>query len=525
MAKIAYLLLCHKDPEAVIQQAERLTAAGDYMVIHFDGRARDQDFEEIRASLKDNPNVCFTRRRIKCGWGEWSLVQATLDAIEAGLAAFPRATHFYMLSGDCMAIKTAQYVHQFLDRHDCDFIESVDFFESDWIKTGMKEGRLIYRHYFNERKNKRLFELSVAIQQKLGLERKIPADLQMQIGSQWWCLRRRTVEAIIALAAKRRDIIRFFRTTWIPDETLFQTLVRHLVPEPEIQSRTLTFLMFTDYGMPVNFYNDHYDLLLGQDFLFARKISPEAKDLKRRLGRLYMAEDVEFQISDEGRKLYQFLARRGRVGQRFAPRFWEAESTLGRDRELIMVVCKKWHLAKRLAARVEDLTGVPALGYLFHEENTPLPDLGGIETSMDKRNRHRRALMRMLFDYFDRNRLIVCIDPSGLDLMQDFAADRSTTRILHLECGFSDADLISHAQRTGLLGAQTPAQTRDRILPTIRNDFQQEADKIREAGFACFQTIRESDAPTQIAVALTETFGLSQEQADQMGCDTGQFTT
>ncbi len=32
--------------------------------------------------------------------------------------------------------------------------------------------------------------------------------------------------------------------------------------------------MFTDYGMPVTFYNDHYDLLLSQDYLFARKIRP-----------------------------------------------------------------------------------------------------------------------------------------------------------------------------------------------------------------------------------------------------------
>ena len=56
--------------------------------------------------------------------------------------------------------------------------------------------------------------------------------------------------------------MRFFRTTWIPDETFFQTLVRHLVPEGEIRTRTLTFLMFTDYGMPVTFYNDHFRLAL-----------------------------------------------------------------------------------------------------------------------------------------------------------------------------------------------------------------------------------------------------------------------
>jgi len=221
MAKIAYILLCHKDPEAIIQQAERLTAVGDYMVIHFDGRASDQDYAEIRAALDDNPNVCFPRRRIKCGWGEWSLVRATLAAMRTAADDFPRATHFYMLSGDCMAIKTAQYAHDYLDQNDFDFIESFDFFESDWIKTGMKEDRLIYRHVFNERKNKALFEWSHNLQKRLRLHRAVPSDIQVQIGSQWWCLRRRTVEAILQFVRERRDVVRFFRTTWIPDETFF----------------------------------------------------------------------------------------------------------------------------------------------------------------------------------------------------------------------------------------------------------------------------------------------------------------
>ena len=107
-------------------------------------------------------------------------------------------------------------------------------------------------------------------------------------------------------------MLRFFSTTWIPDETFFQTLVRHLVPAHEIQTRPLTFLMFTDYGMPATFYNDHYDLLLSQDYLFARKISPEALGLKERLGRLYVETGREFHISKEGPKLFAFLTGKGR---------------------------------------------------------------------------------------------------------------------------------------------------------------------------------------------------------------------
>ena len=120
MARIAFILLCHKDPEAIIAQAQRLTAVGDYMAIHFDARASENQYRMIRDALRDNPNVTFAKRRIKCGWGAWSLVQATLNAVQAAVQAFPRATHFYMLSGDCMAIKSAEYAHDFLDADDVD---------------------------------------------------------------------------------------------------------------------------------------------------------------------------------------------------------------------------------------------------------------------------------------------------------------------------------------------------------------------------------------------------------------------
>ncbi len=513
MAKIAYILLCHKDPDAIVEQARRLTAAGDYMSIHFDARSRPGHFLRIRRALADNPNVTFARKRIRCGWGEWSLVQASLNAVEAALMDFPRATHFYMLSGDCMAIKTAEHIHRYLDENDVDFIQSFDFFDSDWIKTGLKEERLIYRHLFNERLRKWLFYTSISLQKRLNLRRKIPHDIQVQIGSQWWCLRRRTIEWIVDFTRKRHDVMRFFRTTWIPDETFFQTLVRHLVPETEIRSRSLTFLMFSDYGMPVAFYNDHYNLLLGQDFLFARKISPEAKELSTRLGKLYATRGITFQTSNEGRDLYEFLTGRGRIGHRFAARFWETESSLGRERELMIVVCKKWHVAKRLLEEIRKVTNVPTIEYLFNEENTPLPDLGGIQSTLEKRTRHRRALMRTLFDYYETDRLIVCMDPGNLDLLHDFFSDRSITRMLEIVCQFSDDYLKGHAMRVGLAGEQTGAVAMERLLPTIRNDMAHESDRIRDADFGRHLRIHETGRPEDNAEKIAEFLSISAPNA------------
>ncbi|RNF32816.1 DUF5928 domain-containing protein [Paracoccus methylarcula] len=516
MTRIAFILLTHKDPEGVIAQARRLTATGDFVSIHFDASAPERYFERIHSALKDDPGVTFAKRRLKCGWGEWSLVAATLLAVEAAVEAFPEATHFYMLSGDCMPVKSGEYAHDFLARHDGDFIESFDFFDSDWIKTGIKEERLIYRHFFNERKYKWLFYTSLDLQRRFRLRRNIPSDLQIMIGSQWWCLRRQTILNLLNFCRERRDMMRFFATTWIPDETFFQTLVAHLVPKTEIHRRTLTFLMFTDYGMPATFYNDHYDLLLRQDYLFARKISAEALELRERLGALWQANGQEFVISDEGPRLFRFLTGRGRVGRRFAPRFWESEGNLGRNQMVHLIVAKKWHIAKRLTARIRELTTIPALDYVFDEQEANLPWLGGVASSLTKRQRHRRALLRLLFDEYESRQMVLCIDPSALSLITDFVGDKAETRILFIDNVFDDDYLRGHMGRIGLTGATTPEDVVERLLPVVRADLDQEAERLRDMNFERFDVIADEQPLDQNAVAIERFLDVSPEIAQDL---------
>jgi hypothetical protein len=513
MTQIAFLLLCHKDPEGIIAQALRLTAAGDSLAIHFDARASAADYDRIRSALGDNPRVTFARRRQKCGWGEWSLVAATIEAAKAAVDAFPAATHFYMLSGDCMPIKTAEHIRAELEAADVDYIESFDFHASDWIKTGIKEERLVYRHWFNERQRKAWFYRSLDLQRRLGLKRETPEGMQIRIGSQWWCLRRRTMEAVLDFAARRRDVVRFFRTTWIPDETFFQTIVAHLIPGEEIRSQTLTFLMFTDYGLPVTFYDDHFDLLLAQGHLFARKISPDAHALKQRLGELYLETGRQDDSGGDGRRQFQYLTQRGRTGRRFGPRFWEADTSLGRGRVLLVIVSKKWHVAKRLVERIRSLTEVPAVEYIFNELSSGLPDLGGIETSLAKRSRHRRAVLRMVFEQGQNERLVICTDPAGIDLIQDVYSDKAEVRLLELDCDFSDEYLVGHAQRVGLANAQTPASLMDQLLTTVRHDLRFESERLRDLGLARHFRLRQSGSLDENARALADFLGLPEDTA------------
>ncbi len=507
MAKVAYLLLCHKHADRVLEQARVLTARGDYLAIHVDRNAGSGFFEAVRAGVADNPSVVLAKR-VKCGWGEWSLVEASLNMIEAAVTAFEDATHFLLMSGDCMPVKPAHVIHDYLDGTNQDMIEHADFFKDDWIKTGMKEDRLVYRHWFNERGQRGLFYGSLAVQRKLGLVRKIPDGLRMRIGSQWWVLRRDTVEKIRAFLKKRRDVVRFFKTTWIPDETFFQTLVMHLVPREQVVPNPPTLLMFSDYGMPVTFHADHFDMLKAQDALFARKISDQGDQLRQRLGELFVSEERVADTGSSGRALYDYVRRRGRMGRRFGPRIWEAGAVIGPDFELTLIVCKKWHVAGRLVQTLQG-TGFPAFGFVFDQDDVALPDLGNIESSSDKRGRHRRAFVRLLYRAREANKMAICLDPSNLDAIRDFASDGCKLRVLELICDLSDDWLSGHAERVGLGTARDQGDLRGNVMTTLRQNIADEQKDIRDLSLSTHIRVHQGEEPGRMARPMADAFGIS----------------
>jgi hypothetical protein len=164
------------------------------------------------------------------------------------------------------------------------------------------------------------------------------------------------------------------------------------------------------------------------------------------------------------------------------------------------------------------------VAYLFDEEATALPDLGGIQSSLGKRTRHRRALMRMLFDYYDTDRLLILLDPNNMDLLRDFYSDRSRTKLLDLECVFTDDYLKGHALRVGLLGERTSEETIDRLLPTIRNDVFYESDQIRDANFENYFRMSERYSAEENAVPLAGFLDISLDKARQIAGAEHLFT-
>jgi hypothetical protein len=100
-----------------------------------------------------------------------------------------------------------------------------------------------------------------------------------------------------------------------------------------------------------------------------------------------------------------------------------------------------------------------------------------------------------------------------MDLMQDFFSDRSTTRLLEVECEFTDEYLIGHAKRVGLAGEQTPPETLAQLLPTIRYDVIYESDRIRDANFPNHLRLRQAVTPLENINPLAQFLTVPQDVA------------
>lgn len=273
---VGFIMMCHTALHRAAQVARHWAEGGAPVVIHVDQRVPAPEFAAFAESLADLPIVSFSQR-YRCEWGTWSLVAAAQSAAEDMLARHANVRHVFLASGSCLPLRPLEELRAYLDaRPYTDFIESVTTAEVEWTVGGIDMERFTLRFPFSWKKRRRLFDGYVRLQRRVGFKRTIPKGIVPHLGSQWWCLTRQTLSAILQ-DPERPRFDRYFRKVWIPDESYFQTLAR--LYATSIESRSLTLSKFDFQGKPHIFYDDHLQLLRRSDCFVARKIWPRADRL------------------------------------------------------------------------------------------------------------------------------------------------------------------------------------------------------------------------------------------------------
>ncbi|MCW8842542.1 MAG: beta-1,6-N-acetylglucosaminyltransferase, partial [Rhodobacteraceae bacterium] len=273
---VGIIMLVHTALDRAEQVARHWSAAGCPVVIHVDAHVPRKTYKAFAKALGNAPTVRFCQRH-KCEWGTWGLVAGTLSASEMMLAEFDEVRHVYLSSGSCLPLRPVQELIDYLAaRPQTDFIESATTSDVPWTVGGLSDERFTLRFPFSWKRHRYLFDKYVDLQRKVGFKRKIPNGIQPHMGSQWWCLTRQTLSAILE-DPERDRYDAFFQKVWIPDESYFQTLAR--LYSSNIESRSLTLSKFDFQGKPHIFYDDHLQLLRRSDCFVARKIWPRANRL------------------------------------------------------------------------------------------------------------------------------------------------------------------------------------------------------------------------------------------------------
>ncbi len=276
MSSLGIVMLVHTALDRVEQVARHWAASGCPVVIHVDQKVGDPAYSDFVAACSDEPLILFSKRHV-CEWGGWGIVAASQSAASLMLERFPDVRHVYLSSGACLPLRpVADLIDYLADRPRVDFIESATTRDVSWTIGGLDLERFTLRFPFSWRRQRKLFDNYVRLQRALGLRRAIPDGLVPHMGSQWWCLTRQTLSAILQ-DPKRAEYDRYFRQVWIPDESYFQTLAR--LYSTHIESRSLTLSKFDYQGRPHMFYDDHLQLLRRSDCFVARKVWRSANRL------------------------------------------------------------------------------------------------------------------------------------------------------------------------------------------------------------------------------------------------------
>ena len=227
MTPLAVVILTHADP---VHFARLVAALEDTPIVaHCDARTPDDTFRRMAAVAEGRVRLAGRRRT---ALASWSLVQAELDGLREALH-WTNARHIAVLSGaDYPLVGMAELIGELDGWAGRSWICSTPLPHADWSIPRHPDGglwRLRYRYL--TRNDQVVFWRSYPL--RWPVPRQIPVELTLRAASQWKIYCREDATALLLVAEQRPDLMRFWRTTLVPDECFAASILasRRLVGE------------------------------------------------------------------------------------------------------------------------------------------------------------------------------------------------------------------------------------------------------------------------------------------------------
>ncbi|MCA5924938.1 beta-1,6-N-acetylglucosaminyltransferase [Curtobacterium oceanosedimentum] len=204
----ACIVLAHEDPVHVRRLVEALDPFAVFL--HCDARTPEPVFRAMTEGLPERVRLL---PRIRTGWARWENVAAEVSGYRAALAGTD-ASHVAVLTGSDYPLANPAEISALLEAHRAQsFIDVHPLPFAPWGRDG-GVSRIRFRHWAWRKHMLRL-----------PVPRRVPGGVVLSGASQLKVLARHHAAAVVDAVDRRPDLVRFWRRTWVADETFVPSVL------------------------------------------------------------------------------------------------------------------------------------------------------------------------------------------------------------------------------------------------------------------------------------------------------------
>lgn len=280
-----YFILVHKNPTQLLELVSLLDDNNSLFFIHVDAKVKQTCFE----NQINNQNCHFIKNRVKCFWGTFSLVQATLNGMEEIRGFMSQyhpnlQYHFIMLSAECLPLKPNKEIHRFLESNrDISYLRHWKLPYSKWWGGGLFRVENVYKFSFKEFPKRNYW--CNWILKKLNLKFLLPSyqlkkyfpNHNFYGNSQWMILSNELLNFVLVKSTDFPIYKKIFRYTLAPDEMYFASLILNFDDAKlyHISDIATHLVVFKGNESSPQYLNQEDIFPVDNHILFARKFDPQ----------------------------------------------------------------------------------------------------------------------------------------------------------------------------------------------------------------------------------------------------------
>lgn len=294
--KIAYLILCHMDPEHIARLVRKITEnTQNVAYVHVDAKVDVTPFQNLLRGLKQ---VRLLEKRTKIYWGGYSAIEATVDLMRCALkdGSYDR---YVLLQGLEYPILSNARINEFFERNqNTEFILAQNISKKSDVREEHKY-RLFYDLDRAQKITRKVIHKFNTTLMQHGivphLKRNYVMDAsgrKMDIfqGCAQFGITSDAAAYIVNFHDTNKGFNRYFRTVYAVDEAYFHTIiynsdfVRNTPDGRAVERAHLTDfenLTYFEYPVQVTLFTkaEDWPKLKDSGFLYFRKASSESKQL------------------------------------------------------------------------------------------------------------------------------------------------------------------------------------------------------------------------------------------------------